>query len=239
MDKPELSQRELEARGFEPVCQCALSEGMRLSFSSAFPSCPGVYAFCSAGKALYVGVASRSLARRLYLYTRPGPTQPTNLRLNGLLFDLLSQGGTVDILVASPPDLEWKGWAISAAEGLEAALIRDFNLPWNKRGTTKASANAVRPIGSQVVKKEKPLSQYGGKYGPLRAHLEASGKDRVTMTFRQIEELIGKLPKSASLYLAWWGNHEGNSQAKAWMAAHYLVEANPAGRSVIFRRFSY
>lgn len=78
-----------------------------------------------------------------------------------------------------------------------------------------------------------------GKYGPLRTHLETCGKDRLTMTFGQIEQLVGKLPKSASLHLAWWGNHEGNSQAKAWMGAKYVVEANPAGRSVIFRKFSY
>jgi hypothetical protein len=74
---------------------------------------------------------------------------------------------------------------------------------------------------------------------PLRAYLEKSGKERFSLTFRQIEELIGTLPKSALLHQAWWANHEGNSQAKAWMSAHYLVEANPAGRSVVFRKFSY
>jgi hypothetical protein len=69
--------------------------------------------------------------------------------------------------------------------------------------------------------------------------LEAAGSDKVSMTFKQIEDLVGKLPKSAYLHPAWWGNHQGNSQAKGWMGAHYLVEANPAHRSVVFRKFRY
>ena len=79
----------------------------------------------------------------------------------------------------------------------------------------------------------------GDKYLPLQDHLKADGRDTVTMTFAQIAKLVGPLPKSASLHRAWWGNHEGNSQAIGWMGARYLAKPTPAHRSVAFRRFSY
>jgi hypothetical protein len=204
------------------------------------PNEPGVYAFCIDGVAQYVGVASKSLSRRLYLYAKPGPTQSTNIRLNELLLAKARDEVSIDVLVATPPDLEWHGWPISGAEGLEAALIRNFHLPWNKRGSPDSrpltASAAPSALGATLMSS---TTRHAGKYGPLRTHLEDCGKERISMTFRQIEELVGKLPKSAFLHQAWWGNHEGNSQAKAWMGARYLVEANPTGRSVIFRKFSF
>ena len=79
----------------------------------------------------------------------------------------------------------------------------------------------------------------GDKYLPLQRHLAAGGRETVTMTFAQIANLVGPLPKSASIHRAWWGNHEGNSQAIGWMGARYLAEPNPPYRSVTFRRFRY
>ena len=81
------------------------------------------------------------------------------------------------------------------------------------------------------------MTEYAGKYGSLRSYLERTPSDRIAITFTQIEALAGKLPISACLNRAWWANYEGNSQAKAWMGARYLVEANPR-RSVVFRKFS-
>lgn len=133
----------------------------------------------------------------------------------------------------------------------DPASVRGHPHLFNKLAEMLRAAGAEAPLVSadrskgpedlarQLVETKPSARQYAGRYGPLRAHLETCGKDRITMTFGQIEQLVGKLPKSASLHLAWWGNHEGNSQAKAWMGAKYLVEANPAGRSVIFRKFSY
>ena len=79
----------------------------------------------------------------------------------------------------------------------------------------------------------------GDKYIPLREHLVNDGRESITMTFAQIATLVGPLPKSASVHRAWWGNHEGNSQATGWMGAKYLADPNPAHRSVTFRRFTY
>ena len=68
----------------------------------------------------------------------------------------------------------------------------------------------------------------GGQYDAMRTYLESQkveGLQSVGMTFADIEELLGeKLPQSAREHRAWWANHYGNPQAKAWLAAGWLVD---------------
>jgi hypothetical protein len=56
-----------------------------------------------------------------------------------------------------------------------------------------------------------------GKYDKLTKHLESVQTDPWSMTFDQIEAVIGsKLPPSARKYNAWWAN-SGKAQSQAWM----------------------
>lgn len=66
----------------------------------------------------------------------------------------------------------------------------------------------------------------GSKYNPLYTHLRQQGREEVTLTFAQIEALIGeRLPPSARAQRAWWSNRkQGAVQAQAWMKAGYHVE---------------
>jgi transcriptional regulator with XRE-family HTH domain len=75
-----------------------------------------------------------------------------------------------------------------------------------------------------------------GKYAALRERLESSASEAVTMTFEQLEKLVGGLPPSAVNHRAWWGNHAGNLQAKAWLGAGYVAEPEVARRRVTFRK---
>lgn len=66
------------------------------------------------------------------------------------------------------------------------------------------------------------------KYDPLFEHLCRAGDDAVTMTFVEIDRLVGGLPKSARTYPAWWANEAGDTrhvQAAAWLKAGRDVEA--------------
>ncbi|MBA4044130.1 MAG: hypothetical protein C0471_06875 [Erythrobacter sp.] len=134
-DLPELMLPQIADGGFAHAGRWDLNAEGVLFFAGNAPKRPGVYIFVQAGTARYVGVASRNLAQRLYMYGRPGVSQRTNIRLNGVLRDELANGEIIDVYVASPPDLEWNGWKVSGAEGLEAAIIRSFRLSWNRRGT--------------------------------------------------------------------------------------------------------
>ena len=66
----------------------------------------------------------------------------------------------------------------------------------------------------------------GSEYQPLFEYLHLSNQREVTLTFGEIEVLMGEtLPDSARVKRAWWSNRsKGALQASAWMEAGYLVE---------------
>ncbi len=66
----------------------------------------------------------------------------------------------------------------------------------------------------------------GTKYWPLFNQLQQSGQDEVTLSFSEIEQLLGSpLPGSARKSRAWWSNRSsGTVQASAWMEAGYNTE---------------
>lgn len=63
----------------------------------------------------------------------------------------------------------------------------------------------------------------GDKYSNLRVYLENSNRASITLSFDEIEHIIGaSLPPSASKYPnPWWANHKGNPRATAWFGAGY------------------
>ena len=63
----------------------------------------------------------------------------------------------------------------------------------------------------------------GTKYHALFEHLLFSGRGRHSMSFAEIESVIGApLPPSARTREEWWSNStSGHSQARAWMRASY------------------
>lgn len=100
-----------------------------LSASSlAFPRLPddaGVYRFRFTGHGTggsYVGEASQ-LKRRAYHYTRPGPTQATNIRMNAEMREHLAAGGRIDVSIITAATIEIDG-AAAAPLDLGAASSR-------------------------------------------------------------------------------------------------------------------
>jgi hypothetical protein len=73
---------------------------------------PGLYRFRiwkqDGSKAVYVR-ESDNLQRRFSHYRNPGPTQETNLRLNALFMEVISNGGNIEIDVVT--DQAWIIWS--------------------------------------------------------------------------------------------------------------------------------
>lgn len=69
------------------------------------------------------------------------------------------------------------------------------------------------------------MSKRGSKYHPLFTYLRERGQDEVTLTFAQIEKILGKpLPEGALIERGWWSNRRRSSpQARAWLDAGYKV----------------
>lgn len=56
------------------------------------------------------------------------------------------------------------------------------------------------------------------KYRPLERYFEKLNKERIRLSFVEIESIIGdKLPASATQYSAWWANDKTHTQADAWL----------------------
>ncbi|MGQ2930321.1 MAG: DUF7662 domain-containing protein [Sphingopyxis sp.] len=76
-------------------------------------------------------------------------------------------------------------------------------------------------------------------YQPLRDFLAAKGDRSVTLSFGEIEDLIGRrLPPSASGAVSrqWWSNASSHSQARAWLSLGRKAKLNPTVGMVTFSR---
>jgi hypothetical protein len=77
-----------------------------------------------------------------------------------------------------------------------------------------------------------------GKYDPLFDYLCRASDGRLEMTFSEIEQLVGPLPASASVYPMWWANEADGGrhvQARAWLNAGREVESvDRATQRVVF-----
>ena len=133
LPKPQLLVEELIRSGFELSGRWILSDSGEIAIDRTLPSSTGVYAFAKGEFVVYVGVATMGLAKRMYFYIKPGVTQRTNHRLNGILKNELLTVPFIEIYSASPPDLEWNGLPIHGSVGLEFGLIKKFTLLWNIR----------------------------------------------------------------------------------------------------------
>lgn len=131
--RPPLTADILLGSGFVHSARWIVAEE-KLVLDRPLPRERGVYAFTKDGVALYVGLATMGLAKRLYFYGKPGSTQRTSQRLNGLLLAELGAAKSIDIYTACPPMLDWNGLPVRGDAGLEAGLIEAFALPWNIRG---------------------------------------------------------------------------------------------------------
>ncbi len=131
-EKPPLTIEILVNAGFAHSGTWGLTDGI-LGVDRPLPKEVGVYTFSIAGRVMYVGVATMGLAKRIYFYKKPGSTQRTSLRINGLLRSELELHSKIEIHTAIPEDHRWNGLPVHGSAGLELGLIKAFALPWNMR----------------------------------------------------------------------------------------------------------
>jgi len=101
-------------------------------------------------------------------------------------------------------------------------------------------ATALPPITAAAVPIPKAPVDIG-EYQSLHRYLRDRYADRVVLTFREIEDLLGfSLPEAARLHLDWWGGADlvpvQSAQADAWTLARRTAKVNLSARSVLFER---
>jgi len=93
---------------------------------------PALYAFVADKEILYVGKTARQLKKRLYHYTRPDPTQSTNIRVNRLLIDALNERQVLEIHAFGTNEITKKGsFVLDIPAALEDDIIRKTRPIWN------------------------------------------------------------------------------------------------------------
>jgi len=94
-----------------------------------------LYAFVSGEQVLYVGKTTIPLRDRMYQYQRPGPTQRTNMRVNAAITEMLESGASISVYaLPDPGDMEYRGFHLNLAAGIEDGVIRELQPKWNKTG---------------------------------------------------------------------------------------------------------
>ncbi len=81
-----------------------------------------------------------------------------------------------------------------------------------------------------------------GEYRPLYKYLRDRFADRVVMTFREIEDIVGfSLPEPARWQREWWGGSaavDHSAQANSWTLSGRTATVNLVGQIVVFERHS-
>jgi hypothetical protein len=77
-----------------------------------------------------------------------------------------------------------------------------------------------------------------GKYDQLFRYLQRSQNQQVTLTYSEIEKILGvSLPASSHKDPRWWLNHDKTHvQSSAWCDAKFVVKKVVLGEYVIFSR---
>jgi len=78
------------------------------------------------------------------------------------------------------------------------------------------------------------------KYAALGVYLKQQSRDRVPMTFAEIERIIGGQLPASQRYPAWWSNNPmNNTMTRVWLDAGFESEqVDVAARKLVFRRVS-
>ncbi|MBN2433164.1 MAG: hypothetical protein JXQ27_16970 [Acidobacteria bacterium] len=75
-----------------------------------------------------------------------------------------------------------------------------------------------------------------GKYAPLEEFLATREENTTTLTYEEMEELLGfKLPNSAYKHRAWWSNGKKGG-SKFWLRVGWLVDSVVLNERVSFRK---
>ena len=103
---------------------------------------------------------------------------------------------------------------------------------WGKTG--QARVEAVPPVVA------KPAGAVPTKYAALHKYLKERYADAVTLSFRQIEDVLGsELPAVARVQSEWWTTtnvEPGYPQSQTWALAGRTAEPNLAAQIVRFER---
>ena len=210
--------KKLNKYGKGPFCKFQIPNGINKA---------GVYILKIDDEVKYVGECENLSSRYNMGYGQISPRncivggQSTNCKINSYILREVKNGSKVLLLF----------YETENRFEVERELIKKYEPKWNS--TSGKYINVVEKKHVNSYKEIKNLSNVG-KYYLLEKYLERQSAPEITLTFPEIERIIGEqLPASAYKYPAWWANG-GHIQADAWLNAGWKVGELKLGKSVVF-----
>lgn len=154
--------------GFIPVGNWELNNNqIAFNLISNHATTNVLYSFVSNGEIKYIGKTIMQLSQRMYGYQNPGPTQATNIRVNGDIKELLQIEQPVDIFILIDNGLlKYGSFRINLAAALEDSLIHEINPIWNLRGRNlEADLNSEK---TEFTKEPKQITELA----PIKTRFE-------------------------------------------------------------------
>lgn len=92
------------------------------------------------------------------------------------------------------------------------------------------------PTPAKEALNREQLNNISPKYRKLAEYLLSSNEVRVTLSYSQIEEILGfALPDTARNHRpSFWANTKTHSYASSWMSAGYKAQIDPHSSNVTF-----
>lgn len=94
----------------------------------------------------------------------------------------------------------------------------------------------MEPVSAEEPQNREQLNSISPKYRKLAEYLLSSNEVRVTLSYSQIEEILGfTLPDTARNHKpSFWANTKTHSYASSWMAIGYRAQIDPCSSNVTF-----
>lgn len=81
-----------------------------------------------------------------------------------------------------------------------------------------------------------PSGPMEGAFAALYERLCATDAVELTLSFAEIERLVGELPRGARVRRQWWTNNPLTPQARAWLYAGWKVVSRDLSAGVVHLR---
>jgi len=103
-------------------------------------------------------------------------------------------------------------------------------------GKVQVLEDQLRSVPAAPPQDRRQLDSVSLKYRKLAEHLLSSNETRVTLSYPQIEEILGfTLPDTARNFKpSFWANTRTHSYASSWMGVGYKAQIDPNSDSVTF-----
>lgn len=133
---------------------------------------------------------------------------------------------------------------VTKQERIKRLIARKRSLSRRKKAIPEELQKPLhmKPVKKEKAKKKKKPVRRKSAYDALQAYLKEQKELTVTLSFIEIEKIIGRrLPASARKYPAWWANvrdlKRGARHAQAWLSTGFMVKKVDLKKGeVVFRK---